>query len=217
MKDYYNIPVNAGLLIEKTKHPKCDIRESVQFKYLNMIIRTRFREYRFDPMYRCFICGTRITAQLQIFQNGSMNCKTRFSRQSERNEPRISKTEIKIDLEEAEIFERYKGQPLRLKHKLTIEIRAIITHLNEPFEHLEFMFFQSIIGSLNLMDIKENKKEVVQSRLKRNAARYWGYRGLSETEGFDPVIDMLFGACSVEFEHLSTAIQVSRSRILGKK
>jgi len=65
------------------------------------------------------------------------------------------------------------------------------------------------------MDIKENKKEVVQSRLTQNAAKYWGYHD-SEMEGFDPVIDMLFGACSVEFERLSTALYNSRSRILEK-
>lgn len=65
------------------------------------------------------------------------------------------------------------------------------------------------------MDLKENKKDVVQSRLKQNAAKYWGYRD-SEMEGFDPVIDMLFGACSVEFERLSTALYNSQSRILEK-
>jgi hypothetical protein len=65
------------------------------------------------------------------------------------------------------------------------------------------------------MDIKENKKEVVHSRLRQNAAKFWGYRD-SEMEGFDPVIDMLFGACSVEFERLSTSLYNSRSRILEK-
>ncbi|HLO57288.1 MAG TPA: hypothetical protein VK179_00965 [Bacteroidales bacterium] len=65
------------------------------------------------------------------------------------------------------------------------------------------------------MDLKENKKEVVQSRLKQYAAKLWGYSD-AETEGFDPVIDMLFGACSVEFERLSTSLYNSRSRILEK-
>lgn len=65
------------------------------------------------------------------------------------------------------------------------------------------------------MDIKENKKEVTQSWLKHNAAKYWGYQD-SEMEGFDPIIDMLFGACSVEFERLSTALYNSRTRILEK-
>ncbi len=65
------------------------------------------------------------------------------------------------------------------------------------------------------MDLKKNKKEVVQSRLKQTAAKIWGYRE-SETEGFDPVIDLLFGACSSEFERLSTELYISQSRILEK-
>jgi len=39
---------------------------------------------------------------------------------------------------------------------------------------------------------------------------------IQKWKGFDPVIDMLFGACSVEFERLSTALYNSRSRILEK-
>jgi len=65
------------------------------------------------------------------------------------------------------------------------------------------------------MDLKKNKKEVVQSRLKQTAAKLWGYRE-SETEGFDPVVDLLFGVCSSEFERLSTELYSSRSRILEK-
>lgn len=66
-----------------------------------------------------------------------------------------------------------------------------------------------------LMDIKKNKKEVVFSRLKQTAAKNWGY-GESEMEGFDPLVDLLFGACSSEFERLSTELYSSQSRILEK-
>ena len=65
------------------------------------------------------------------------------------------------------------------------------------------------------MDLKRNKKELVKSRLKQTAASIWGYQD-SETESFDPVIDLLFGACASEFEKLSTAIYSSQSRILEK-
>jgi len=43
-----------------------------------------------------------------------------------------------------EVFEKFKGQPLRLKHKLTIEIKGVITHLNEPFAQYEFLFFSPL-------------------------------------------------------------------------
>jgi hypothetical protein len=65
------------------------------------------------------------------------------------------------------------------------------------------------------MDLKKNKKEVVLNRLKQTAAKIWDYRE-SETEGFDPVIDLLFGACASEFEKLSTELYISQTRILEK-
>lgn len=65
------------------------------------------------------------------------------------------------------------------------------------------------------MDLKKNTKEVVKSRLKKSAAKTWGYQD-SETEGFDPVVDLLFGACASEFERLSTELYTSQKRILEK-
>jgi len=65
------------------------------------------------------------------------------------------------------------------------------------------------------MDLKNNTKESVQSRLKQSASKIWGYQE-SDTEGFDPVIDLLFGACASEFERLSTEVYSSQKRILEK-
>lgn len=65
------------------------------------------------------------------------------------------------------------------------------------------------------MDLKKNTKELVKSRLKKTAAKSWGYQE-SDAEGFDPVIDLLFGACATEFERLSTELYTSQKRILEK-
>jgi hypothetical protein len=142
LKQYYSIPFDANALIEKKKHPLCDIRESVQMN-INMIIKTHFCEYRYNQMYGCFIWNqdystvANISEWLDELQNSILSSV-------ELNEPRISNLEIKIDLEEAEFFERFKGQPLRLKHKLTIEIKGVLTYLNELFEHYEFLFFSPL-------------------------------------------------------------------------
>jgi hypothetical protein len=108
-----------------------------------MIIKTHFCEYRYNQMYGCFIWNqdystvANISEWLDELQNSILSSV-------ELNEPRISNLEIKIDLEEAEFFERFKGQPLRLKHKLTIEIKGVLTYLNELFEHYEFLFFSPL-------------------------------------------------------------------------
>lgn len=142
MKFNYSIPFQSRVLIDKKKHPLCDIKESVQMN-VNLIIRTHFREYRFNSSYGCFIWNqdystiTNISKWLDELQSSIMIS-------IEDNEPRISKPEVKIDLEQAEIFERFKGQPLRLKHKLTIEVKGLIAYLNEPIEYSEFLFFSPL-------------------------------------------------------------------------
>jgi predicted component of type VI protein secretion system len=142
LKQYYCVPFNANALIEKKQHSLCEIRESVQMN-VNMIIKTHFCEYRFNHNYGCFIWNqdystvANISEWLDELQNSILSS-------IELNEPRISKIEIKIDLEEAEFFERFKGQPLRLKHKLTIEVKGVVTYLNELFEHYEFLFFSPL-------------------------------------------------------------------------
>ncbi len=65
------------------------------------------------------------------------------------------------------------------------------------------------------MELKSNRKEVVYSRLKKNAAKLWDIPE-SEIEGFDPVVNLLFNACASEFERLSNEINMSQTRILEK-
>jgi hypothetical protein len=142
LNQYYSIPFDVNTLIEKKRHPLCDIRESVQMN-INMIIKTHFCEYRYNHTYGCFIWNQDYSTVDNI-SKWLDELRDSILSSIELNEPRISKIEIKINLDEAELFERFKGQPLRLKHKLTIEIRGVITHLNESFEHYEFLFFSPL-------------------------------------------------------------------------
>lgn len=142
MKYYYNIPFDTKVLIEKQKHSLCEIKESVQM-HINLIIKTHFKEYRYNNTFGCFIWNqdySTVTSISKWFDElaSSIQCSI------ENNETRINKVEVKLGLEEAEVFARFKDQPLRLKHKLTIEIRGIIKHLNEPFEHFEYLFFSPL-------------------------------------------------------------------------
>jgi hypothetical protein len=142
VKYYYNIPFDTKVLIEKQKHSLCEIKESVQM-HINLIIKTHFKEYRYNNTFGCFIWNqdySTVTSISKWFDElaSSIQCSI------ENNETRINKVEVKLGLEEAEVFARFKDQPLRLKHKLTIEIRGIIKHLNEPFEHFEYLFFSPL-------------------------------------------------------------------------
>jgi len=65
------------------------------------------------------------------------------------------------------------------------------------------------------MELTDNKRQVVLSRLKKTAARLWGFQE-TDTEGFDPLVELLLEACASEFEKLSTEIHISQSRILER-
>jgi len=63
--------------------------------------------------------------------------------------------------------------------------------------------------------LKDFNRVKVKERLLRTAADIWGYQP-SQMEGFDPIVDLLFGACSLEFEKISHEINDSQTRSLEK-
>jgi hypothetical protein len=62
----------------------------------------------------------------------------------EKNEPRVEKIKINLDIGETELSEKFKDQPVKHKKKITIQISGIIKHLNEPFAHNEHLFFSPL-------------------------------------------------------------------------
>lgn len=58
----------------------------------------------------------------------------------------------------------------------------------------------------------------IKARILKEAAREWGYRGSSsiDLEAFDPIVDLMVGACSFELERLSHDITNSRNRIFER-
>lgn len=59
------------------------------------------------------------------------------------------------------------------------------------------------------------RKEQVMRRLRNRATQYWGLQE-SDADKLDPLVDMLMGACSVEFERTAQEIHVSQSRLLER-
>lgn len=59
------------------------------------------------------------------------------------------------------------------------------------------------------------RKEQIIQRLRSRALHYWG---LKESDGvnLDPLVDMLMGACAVEFERTAQEINSSQSRLLER-
>jgi hypothetical protein len=57
------------------------------------------------------------------------------------------------------------------------------------------------------------QRDKVKQRLLKTAAEIWGYDE-AEMEGLDPLVDLLFGACAVQFEKTARELQQSKTRVL---
>ncbi len=55
----------------------------------------------------------------------------------------------------------------------------------------------------------------VKHRLRQYVADLWGYQQ-ADMDGFDPIVDLLLGACAVEFERTGNQIISSQGRVLEK-
>ena len=58
-------------------------------------------------------------------------------------------------------------------------------------------------------------KASVKSRLTKQAAELWGYSE-AELDGFDPLVQMLLGACSVEFEKIGQELHSTQHRLVER-
>jgi hypothetical protein len=61
----------------------------------------------------------------------------------------------------------------------------------------------------------ENREEI-KNRMMKTAARLWGYSEDETESSFDPLVNLLFAACSLELEKISNDIHASRARLLEK-
>jgi phage baseplate assembly protein W len=142
VKYYYTVPFDTHALIEKQKHPLCSLRDSVE-QNINLIIKTHLKEYRFDDNYGCLIWNKDYSTVTNV-SNWKDELKSLMLSAIEKNEPRIVKLKIDLSMEEVEFTDKFRDFPLKLKNKITIHIAGIVKHLNEPFEHLEYLFFSPL-------------------------------------------------------------------------
>jgi hypothetical protein len=59
-------------------------------------------------------------------------------------------------------------------------------------------------------------REQIKNRMIKTAARLWGYSEDESASAFDPLVNLLFTACSLELEKISGEVEASRARLLEK-
>jgi hypothetical protein len=71
------------------------------------------------------------------------------------------------------------------------------------------------MNTVSIIDNKTHTRNKIKSRLLKKAAEIWGYQEW-EIDAFDPLVNLLIEACSVEFEKLYTEINTTQNRILER-
>ena len=110
---------------------------------INLIIKTHCNENRYDSRYGCLIWHKDYSTVTNM-SNWKDELKSFMSDAIAVNEPRLEDIKVNLDMEDAEFSDRYRDQPVRLKKKITIQIKGVIKHLNETFEHIEYLFFSPL-------------------------------------------------------------------------
>lgn len=142
LKSYYTIPFDTKMLVEKQPHKLCDLKDSIRLN-INLIIKTAYGDNRYDKTYGCLIWNKDYSTVTNV-SNWKDELQSLMLSAIEKNEPRIGKVKINLSMEEVEFTDKFKDFPLKLKNKITIHIAGIIKHLNEPFEHFEYLFFSPL-------------------------------------------------------------------------
>jgi len=120
----------------------CDLKDSIRMN-INLIIKTHYRENRYDYRYGCTIWNKDYSTITDL-SKWKDELKLYIAESIEKYEPRIDKIKVALNIEDTELSEQFKDQPLKLKKKIQLHISGTIKHLNEPFEHDEHLFFSPL-------------------------------------------------------------------------
>ena len=142
MNYYYSMPFRPDVLVEKKRHPLIELRQSIQLN-INLLIKTHFGDYRYDKEYGCYIWNKDYTTVTNV-PKWKDELRELMQNSIEKYETRLKNIKVTLDMEEVILSERFKGQPLKLKKKISVHITGIIKHLSEPFEHYEFLLFSPL-------------------------------------------------------------------------
>jgi len=139
---HYSLPFRPHLIIQKKRHPLCDLYLSIK-QNINIIIKTQHGESRYDNEFGCFIWNKDYTTVTKVSQ-WQNELKSFMKGAIVKYEKRLKNVDVALKMDDIEISERFRDQPLKFKKRIVIEIHGTIHHLNEPFEHFEYLYFSPL-------------------------------------------------------------------------
>lgn len=142
MQNYYTLPLSCSNIMGKKRQQKCGQGESIQ-QYIHLILRTHFKEYRYDPSFGNMIWEKDFET-IRSVPKWKNELSEDFATALKRYEKRLSQVRVIIDLDELKIVDPQTQKTTELRKRISIRISGVITKSNEPFGHTEYIFFSPL-------------------------------------------------------------------------
>lgn len=139
---YYTIPIKCKVLIEKNNLEKCGLDESIR-QHIHLILRTHFKEYRFDQAYGNVVWEKDFET-IRSIPKWKNELSEDFGSALKKYEKRLSDLWVTTDLDELKIVDPQTQKLTELRKRITIRINGTINKTNQPFQHIEHIFFSPL-------------------------------------------------------------------------
>jgi phage baseplate assembly protein W len=139
---YYTLPLACANIIERRRHQTCELTESIQ-QHIHLILRTHFKEYRFDPVFGNMVWEKDFET-IRSIPKWKNELSEDFAKALTMFEKRLSQIRVKTELDELKIVDPQTQKISELRKRISIRVDGIINNTNEPFAHLEFIFFSPL-------------------------------------------------------------------------
>ena len=133
------MPLKFGDLLKKKELPKCrDIGESIS-QNINLMITSKFGEYRYDPTFGSNIWDSDFE---NIFANDDWSERVSGSLKSiiEAHEPRLKNIVVTAAINQEEIPSSGTNPQYRIKQKVVVQIEGSLANTNERFSTTQKLY-----------------------------------------------------------------------------
>lgn len=139
---YYTLPLDCKMLTEKQRQPLCSLAESIR-QHIHLILRTHFREYRFNPEFGCMVWEKDFETIRSVYK-WKAELVEDFSKAIKKYEKRLVQIQVVIDLDDLKVVDPNSHKVSELRKRITIHIGGTMSQTNEAFQHTEYIFFSPL-------------------------------------------------------------------------
>jgi phage baseplate assembly protein W len=142
MNSYLTIPLSCNALIHKQKQSRCSLEDSLK-QHIHLLIRSQFRENRFDDAYGCMIWEKDFDT-IRSVDRWKTELHDSIQKSLKVYEVRLSDLDITVNLDDLKILDQKTRKVVEIRRRINVFVKGTITQTNETFNHTEHIFFSPL-------------------------------------------------------------------------